>query len=1096
MAALCLLAPCAAAAERALPDLTGYPGGLVVHLGRAGDEGLAALARLGMQDSWTVQLLVRDDEEVRRVRARLRARGTVGPVSVRAFNGAALPFVSDLANHVICSGPAAVPRAEILRVLAPRGKTYLPRGRGWEAVVKPVPDDIDDWPMHLYAPDNNAVSRDRVVGPPRRSQWRSGPRWTRSHEFMSSLTAMVSMDGRLFHVMDEGSRVSPLLPAKWRLVAQDAFNGAVLWKRDLPSWHTHLWPVKSGPAQLQRRLVATGDAVYLPLGVGAPVSALDPRTGRTIRTFEGSDGVEEILISRGVMFLVAGDTAAEQQGFSLGNTKVWGAAGDATGEFAWDDRARQVMALDLETGRILWERAHAVVPVTLAVDGDRVYFHDGRGVVALDRSDGRRQWSSRPVELKKYKLGTATAPSLVLHEDVVLCTTGFDFKPGVITALSAETGKTLWAAEQPASGHSSQDDLHVIDGLVWSGGIARILKQGGTYTGRDPRTGEVRRTFPLDVKHNSWFHQRCYRSRATERFLMPAATGTEYVDIRAGHWETHHWLRGACVVGVLPANGMTYGTPHPCACFMESLVRGFNALKTDAAAAPLVEVEPERRLVKGPAYAMASAGARRPAGAWPMYRHDVARSGYTQYPVPAELEERWRVTPGGRITPPVVAGGKVFVAAIDRQTLHALDEGTGEAAWSFTSGGRIDSPPTVWRGRVLFGSADGWLYCLRAADGALAWRRLVAPADRQMMNDGRIESVWPVHGSVIVVNDVIYCLAGRSIFLDGGMRLALVDPLTGTASAVRVLDDRDPVTGKSMQLFNSGLKMAPANSDLLSSDGTHLYLKAQRMDLTGKRIFPAGTRKKRVLSLSDGDQEPEGTHLFSGAGFLDDDWHHRSYWLFGRSAGSGWGGWMKPGKYVPAGRILVVRDDSTVFGFGREPAFFCQSHVLEYQLFRARGRRYKRDEWRKPFESIKNKEADITDWKQNRKLPVEKLSVVKYDWRVVNPPLLVRAMAGAGDTLFIAGPPDVIDETKLHGRFGEPGVVAGLARQQAALDGEMGGLLRAVSGEDGATLAEYDLASPPVFDGIAAADGRLFLSAIDGTVTCYSGRLPERLPAR
>lgn len=182
-------------------------------------------------------------------------------------------------------------------MLAPRGTAFFPRGRGWETVVKPVPDDIDDWPMHLYAADNNAVSRDRVVGPPRRSQWRSGPQWTRSHEFMSSLTAMVSMDGRLFHVMDEGSRVSPLLPAKWRLVAQDAFNGTVLWKRDLPSWHTHLWPVKSGPAQLQRRLVATGDAVYLPLGVGAPVSALDPRTGRTIRTFEGTGGCEEVLVS-------------------------------------------------------------------------------------------------------------------------------------------------------------------------------------------------------------------------------------------------------------------------------------------------------------------------------------------------------------------------------------------------------------------------------------------------------------------------------------------------------------------------------------------------------------------------------------------------------------------------------------------------------------------------------------------------------------------------------------------------------------------------------------------------------------------------------
>ena len=29
------------------------------------------------------------------------------------------------------------------------------------------------------------------------------------------------------------------------------------------------------------------------------------------------------------------------------------------------------------------------------------------------------------------------------------------------------------------------------------------------------------------------------------------------------------------------------------------------------------------------------------------------------------------------------------------------------------------------QGLAVFGSADGWVYCLRAADGVLAWRRRV-----------------------------------------------------------------------------------------------------------------------------------------------------------------------------------------------------------------------------------------------------------------------------------------------------------------------------------------------------------------------------------
>ena len=54
----------------------------------------------------------------------------------------------------------------------------------------------------------------------------------------------------------------------------------------------------------------------------------------------------------------------------------------------------------------------------------------------------------------------------------------------------------------------------------------------------------------------------------------------------------------------------------------------------------------------------------------------------------------------------------------------------------------------------------------------------------------------------------------------------------------------------------------------------------------------------------------------------------------------------------------------------------------------------------------------------------------------------------------------------------------------ASFDGRRGAVLWVVSKSDGRKLAEYKLDSPPVFDGMAAAAGQLYLSTLDGSVTC------------
>jgi hypothetical protein len=101
-------------------------------------------------------------------------------------------------------------------------------------------------------------------------------------------------------------------------------------------------------------------------------------------------------------------------------------------------------------------------------------------------------------------------------------------------------------------------------------------------------------------------------------------------------------------------------------------------------------------------------------------------------------------------------------------------------------------------------------------------------------------------------------------------------------------------------------------------------------------------------------------------------------------------------------------------------------------------------------------------------------------------PILVRAMALAGDVLFIAGPEDVMDESKVVRDLGQSRAL--VEKQDAALRGERGGVLLAISAASGETLAEMKLDSPPAWDGMIAAGGRLYVATVDGAVVCLAGR--------
>ncbi|MBM3889052.1 MAG: methyltransferase domain-containing protein, partial [Verrucomicrobia bacterium] len=585
-----------------LLESSGIRGGLIVHVG-CGDGRLTAALRAN--DSFIVHGLDTDAKNIAAARKHIQSLGLYGSVSVAQWDGQRLPYIENFVNLVVVSGECRVSNDEIMRVLAPNGVAvflntqYAIRN----TQKKPRPSTIDEWTHYLHDPSNNAVAHDLEVGFLARMQWLAGPRYSRHHDHMSGASAMVSANGRNFYIFEEAPRASILIPPKWHLYARDAFNGTLLWKRPIERWHEHMYPLKSGPQILPRRLVAVGDKVYVTLNIDAPVSELDAATGNTLRTYDGTAVTEEILLSGGVLFLVTADSKSLRSDPKKVFASMADIRADATGGL-WGEAPRTIMAVQASSGNVLWKKATTLMPVTLAVDKQSVYFHDGGKIVCLNRKDGAQLWVSETPNQRTLK--SSAAPTLVVYDDVVLFS-GYSGDAKKIKgesttmyALSARDGKRLWEAPHPPSGHAgSPKDILVLNGVVWCGETSNSADVGITV-GRDLHTGKVVKEFPPDVKTH-WFHQRCYRQKATDKYLLYSRTGIEFVDVANARWTCHHWVRGACLYGIMPANGMIYNPPHPCACYLDAKLYGFNAL-APASRMPPSDRSDSGRLERGPAY--------------------------------------------------------------------------------------------------------------------------------------------------------------------------------------------------------------------------------------------------------------------------------------------------------------------------------------------------------------------------------------------------------------------------------------------------------------------------------------------------------------
>lgn len=259
------------------------------------------------------------------------------------------------------------------------------------------------------------------------------------------------------------------------------------------------------------------------------------------------------------------------------------------------------------------------------------------------------------------------------------------------------------------------------------------------------------------------------------------------------------------------------------------------------------------------------------AADWPAHRYDAARSAASPEALPAELHPQWvrKLPPLRPAWPdqtmmrfdaayaPVVAGKTLFVASPLADTVTAYHTETGAEKWRFTADGPVRFSPIAREDRLFFVSDDGHLYCLDAGSGKLVWKFRGGPADRHILGNGRLVSMWPARGGPVVADGTVYFAASIWPFM--GVFVHALDARTGK---VRWTNDGDGSTYmKQPHNADSFAAVAPQGNLVVSGD----YLL-----VPGGRSVPAcydrHTGKLLHYLLAENSKSGGGSEVAAGTG--------------------------------------------------------------------------------------------------------------------------------------------------------------------------------------------------------------------------------------
>ena len=783
--------------------------GLIVVVGCGEATAPKVAADLGKSGDWLVHAIAGSARELEQFNKAIAEAEVKGCVSAEQLDVAVLPYRDYLVNALVImdlqkAQAAGFKIQEARRCVVPQGKIVIcSGGKITKTEQTPPCKEMDVWTHRYYDASGIPASKDKVFNLPVGFKWNAGLPMNfdnplRSSNRYSSTRAMVVDDGRCFTF---STAVYENLGAGWRskygtdqfLTCRDAFNGRMLWRKRIgDTYYGGLYIENMAP------LVSTGRNLYL-AGENEKMLAVSTRTGETVRELPTAHVPGVIATADGVVVV-----ATWKDGKTLGAVERYDRR-----RMDWEISEGTIETYDDASGKCLWK--NNLLGTSLLIADGFVCIVNRTEKDALEKNHNKRREGAETTHPPQKVIAMDLANGTVLWQ-----TEGTEFQ-ATNQAISLE------AAGQGA----------VAVGLQGRSKVALLSAETGKPLGPEAAA----------VAGKKFFRYRNHICTPVLRVGDMILNNRGGSLTKAGTSTVFGGARGACLTGTIPAYGAGYIAQNWCRCSPGQIPGLLTIAPTGKIPTPAEMEAPIQPMVHRQ-YSENTDGVSS-RSLWTSFRGNAERNSSAACDIPAEVnvawskqvvaktkegtvQRDWRSYLNSRLTAAVVSGELAIVGDIDHNEIIAVNVKDGSVRWRFLTGGRVDSAPTLYEGLCLVGDHTGHVYAITIGSGELIYKLRIAPEERRMLSYGKVESVWPVIGGVMVAGTKAYASAGRTQGSDGGLLVRAFTPETGKQLWARAL----PQNG------NGVVEKKPKRNDALVRHGKFLTVMGHWLNLETGKISP------------------------------------------------------------------------------------------------------------------------------------------------------------------------------------------------------------------------------------------------------------------